>query len=177
MEFKQTKGNWGRGKELGFRGLRAAAGVLLGSQRTGLVYLEVRAGQGERREVTEAEVRGGAVAAEGADVAAADDHHLRHAECRRTPRQGPHVVPLRHVVDNHHALHRRRRRRHGSAAASIRRRANAVAAVVSLDAVSIGGCLARFTDVWVPNLLVILRCSNHPNPTQFSESTSCTPGI
>jgi hypothetical protein len=65
------------------------------------------------------------VAAEGADVAAADDDHLRHAERRRAPRQGAHVVPLRHVVDHHHALHRRR---HCSsvAPASIRR-ANAVA--------------------------------------------------
>lgn len=79
---------------------------------SGLVDLEVGAGEGEGGEVAEAEVGGGAVAAEGADVAAADDHHLRHPERRRAPRQRPHVVPLRHVVHHHHALHRRRRR-HG----------------------------------------------------------------
>lgn len=59
------------------------------------------------------------MAAKGADIAAADDDHLRDAERRRAPRQRPHVVPLRHVMDHHHALNRRR---HGRRACSIRRR-------------------------------------------------------
>lgn len=63
----------------------------------------------------EAEVGSGTVAAEGVEVAAADEDDLGDAEGGGAAGQRPHVVPLSHVVYNYQALHggRRRRRGHG----------------------------------------------------------------
>lgn len=70
--------------------------------------LEVVARLGEGVEVAKAEVGGGSVAAEGVEVAAADEDDLRHAESGGAANHRPHVVALRHVVHHHQALHRSR---------------------------------------------------------------------
>lgn len=64
------------------------------------------AGVEEGVEVAEAEVGGGAMAAEGVEVAAADENELRNAEGGGAPGESADVVPLRYVVHHHVALHR-----------------------------------------------------------------------
>ena len=54
--------------------------------------------------MSETHVRGGAVAAEGVEVAAADQNHLRHPESGSAAGERPDVVPLRYIVNNHVAL-------------------------------------------------------------------------
>ena len=59
--------------------------------------------------MAEAKVGSGAMAAEGVEVAAADEDELRHAERRRAAGQSADVVALRDVVHHHVALRLLRR--------------------------------------------------------------------
>lgn len=68
---------------------------------------------GEGLEVTEAEVRGGAVASECIVVAAADKDDLWDAEGCGAASHRPNVVALRHVVHHHEALYDWLFKRHG----------------------------------------------------------------
>lgn len=79
-------------------------------------------------EVAETQVRGGAMATEGVEVATADEHNLRHAESGGAAGHRPYVVPFRHVVHHHQALRPLRlRRRHGVAGEQRVRTATATA--------------------------------------------------
>lgn len=79
--------------------------------------LEVGSSEEEGGKVAEAEVGGAAVAAEGVEVAAADEDDLGDAKSGGAPGEGSDVVPLRDVVDDDRAfdrrcMRRRQRRRH-----------------------------------------------------------------
>lgn len=54
--------------------------------------------------MAETEVRGGAMAAEGVEVAPPDQNQLRHSESGGAAGERSHVMPLGYVVDNHVAL-------------------------------------------------------------------------